>query len=128
MAKALGIGVTAWSPLAGGVLSGKYQGGSQAKDSRYSSDMMKAWQATGDRADQIVAAVKQVSQQTGRSPAQIALAWLLHRDHLATVATVAWGKDGPGASTLSDLLDHDLKTIACPVESTSGYTFLSAKN
>src|SRR5271169_2746196 len=32
MAKALGLTVTAWSPLAGGVLSGKYQGGSQSKD------------------------------------------------------------------------------------------------
>lgn len=80
MAKALGIGVTAWSPLAGGVLSGKYHGGSQAKDARYSNEMMKHMQASGERADRIVAAVKQVSQQTGRSAAQIAIAWLLHRD------------------------------------------------
>jgi aryl-alcohol dehydrogenase-like predicted oxidoreductase len=80
MAKSLGIGVTAWSPLAGGVLSGKYQGGAAAKDARYSSDMMKQWQSAGERTDRIVAAVRQVSQQTGRSAAQIAIAWLMHRD------------------------------------------------
>jgi aryl-alcohol dehydrogenase-like predicted oxidoreductase len=80
MAKALGLTITAWSPLAGGVLSGKYQAGTQAKDARYSSDMMKAFQASGDRTEKIVAAVKQVSQQLGRSPAQVAIAWLLHRD------------------------------------------------
>ena len=76
MAKALGIGVTAWSPLAGGVLSGKYQSGAQAKDARYSSDMMKAWQATGDRADRIVAGVKQVSQQTGRELPLFLICWI----------------------------------------------------
>jgi aryl-alcohol dehydrogenase-like predicted oxidoreductase len=80
MAKALGLTVTAWSPLAGGVLSGKYHGGGAAKDARYSSDMMKAFQSSGERTERIVAAVKQVSQQTGKNAAQIAIAWLLHRD------------------------------------------------
>jgi aryl-alcohol dehydrogenase-like predicted oxidoreductase len=80
MAKALGLTITAWSPLAGGVLSGKYHGGSQEKDSRYSSDMMKAFQVKGERIEKIIAAVKQVSQQVGRSAAQVSIAWLLHRD------------------------------------------------
>ncbi|MGD0390779.1 MAG: aldo/keto reductase [Tepidisphaeraceae bacterium] len=80
MAKALRLGVTAWSPLAGGVLSGKYQGGAQAKDARYNSEMMKPMMAGGDRAEKIIAAVKQVAQQVGRSAPQVALAWLLHRD------------------------------------------------
>ena len=80
MAKALGLTITAWSPLAGGVLSGKYQAGTQATDARFSSDMMKAVQATGDRVEKIVPAVKQVPNQLGRSPAQGGMAWLLHRD------------------------------------------------
>src|SRR5581483_9679521 len=41
MAKAMNIGVTAWSPLAGGVLTGKYAGGRQAGDARYASEMMR---------------------------------------------------------------------------------------
>jgi len=81
MAKALNIGLVAWSPLAGGLLSGKYHSGA-GKDGRFSQEMGKAFQRTGDRPDRIVAAVQRVSQQVGRSPAQVALAWLRYRDIL----------------------------------------------
>ena len=79
MAKAFNLGVVAWSPLAGGLLSGKYHSGSE-KDARYTSDMGKEFKRTGDRADAIVAAVQKVSQQVGRPAAQVALAWLRYRD------------------------------------------------
>jgi aryl-alcohol dehydrogenase-like predicted oxidoreductase len=80
MAKSLGLTVTAWSPLAGGMLSGKYQGGTPSKEGRYSTDMMKSFKPAGDRAEKIVAVVTQVARQIGRSAPQVALAWLLHRD------------------------------------------------
>jgi aryl-alcohol dehydrogenase-like predicted oxidoreductase len=80
MAKAFNIGLVAWSPLAGGLLSGKYHGGAGGKDGRYSNEMGKAFQRTGERPDRIVAAVQKVSQQVGRSAAQVALAWLRYRD------------------------------------------------
>ena len=79
MAKAFNIGLVAWSPLAGGLLSGKYHGGA-SKDARYSNEMGKAFQRTGERPDRIVAAVQKVSEQVGRSAAQVALAWLRYRD------------------------------------------------
>jgi len=79
MAKAFGLGLVAWSPLAGGLLSGKYHSGT-AKDARYSSEMAKSFRRTGERADRIVAAVQEVSKQVGRSAAQVALAWLRYRD------------------------------------------------
>src|SRR5205807_369388 len=41
MAKALNLGLTAWSPLSGGVLTGKYHGSASAEPGRMSSDMMK---------------------------------------------------------------------------------------
>jgi aryl-alcohol dehydrogenase-like predicted oxidoreductase len=78
MAAALNIGVTAWSPLAGGVLSGKYHGG-DAKDGRLSREGMDQFKPEAQRTDRIVAALKTVSKQLGRSPAQVALAWLNHR-------------------------------------------------
>ena len=78
-AKALGLGLTAWSPLAGGVLTGKYSSG-KAKEDRYSNEMMQAYQAQGERIDKVVSAVGEVAGQTGRSPAQVALAWLRYRD------------------------------------------------
>src|SRR5262252_5940508 len=40
MAKALNVGVTAWSPLSGGILSGKYHGAGSSEPGRFSSDMM----------------------------------------------------------------------------------------
>jgi len=79
MAKAFKLGLVAWSPLAGGLLSGKYHSGG-AGDGRYSSEMAKAFQRTGEPIDRIVAAVKKVGQEVSRSPAQVALAWLRYRD------------------------------------------------
>jgi aryl-alcohol dehydrogenase-like predicted oxidoreductase len=79
MAKALNIGVTAWSPLANGVLTGKYHGHGESEPGRMSSDMLKGFMPEQQRATRIVAAVKAVSEQTGHSMAQVALAWLRFR-------------------------------------------------
>jgi aryl-alcohol dehydrogenase-like predicted oxidoreductase len=79
MAKALNIGVTAWSPLAGGVLTGKYHGHGSPEQARMNSDMLKDFMPEQKRAERIVAAVKSVSDDTGRGMAQVALAWLRYR-------------------------------------------------
>jgi aryl-alcohol dehydrogenase-like predicted oxidoreductase len=79
MAKALNIGVTAWSPLAGGVLTGKYHGHGSPEHARMTTDMAKDFMPEPVRSGRIVAAVKTVSDETGRSMAQVALAWLRYR-------------------------------------------------
>jgi len=81
MAKALNFGLTAWSPLSGGVLSGKYHGHGSSEQGRMNSEMMKEYEYMPEqqRADRVVAAVKTVSDQVGRSMAQVALAWLRYR-------------------------------------------------
>jgi aryl-alcohol dehydrogenase-like predicted oxidoreductase len=79
MAKALNIGVTAWSPLAGGVLTGKYHGHGSPEHARMNSDMLKDFMPERHRTERIVAAVKSVSDDTGRGMAQVALAWLRYR-------------------------------------------------
>jgi aryl-alcohol dehydrogenase-like predicted oxidoreductase len=79
MAKALNIGVTAWSPLAGGVLTGKYHGHGASEQGRMNSDMLKDFMPERVRTERIVAAVKSVSDETGRGMAQVALAWLRYR-------------------------------------------------
>ena len=77
MGKALNLGVTAWSPLANGVLTGKYHGhGSSSEPGRMSADMFKQFLPEQQRTDRIVAAVKTVSDEIDRSMAQVALAWL----------------------------------------------------
>jgi len=79
MAKALDIGVTAWSPLSSGVLTGKYHGHGGSELGRMNSETMKTFMPEQQRATRIVAAVKIVSEQTGCSMAQVALAWLRYR-------------------------------------------------
>jgi aryl-alcohol dehydrogenase-like predicted oxidoreductase len=79
MAKALNLGFTAWSPLARGILTGKYHGHGSPERARMNSDMMKDFMPEQQRTGRIVAAVKAVSEQTGRGMAQVALAWLRYR-------------------------------------------------
>jgi aryl-alcohol dehydrogenase-like predicted oxidoreductase len=79
MAKALQLGVTAWSPLSGGILTGKHHGNGPTEEGRMNSEMLKEFVPEKKRSERIVAAVKSVSKETGRSMAQVALAWLRHR-------------------------------------------------
>jgi aryl-alcohol dehydrogenase-like predicted oxidoreductase len=79
MAQALNLGVTAWSPLSSGVLTGKYHGHGSSEGGRMSSDMVKEFMPEEQRARRVVAAVKAVADKVGRSMAQVALAWLRYR-------------------------------------------------
>lgn len=79
MAEAMGLGVTAWSPLAGGVLTAKYAEGKATADARMNSEMMKSFSQEGERTKAVVAEVLEVAREVGRSPAQVALAWLRQR-------------------------------------------------
>src|SRR6266436_138726 len=79
MAKALNLGVLAWSPLAKGVLSGKYHGEGKADGGRMSNEAMKEFLPEEQHATRIISAVKAVSEQVGRSMAQVALAWLRYQ-------------------------------------------------
>jgi aryl-alcohol dehydrogenase-like predicted oxidoreductase len=80
MAKALNLGLVAWSPLAGGVLTGKYDGAQPADGARYASEMMQSFLPERERQERVVAALRKVAGETGRSLAQVALAWLRYRD------------------------------------------------
>jgi len=79
MAKALNLGLTAWSPLARGMLSGKYHGHGSSEQGRMNNDTMKGLMPEKQRTELIVAAIKTMSDETGRSMAQVALAWLRYR-------------------------------------------------
>jgi aryl-alcohol dehydrogenase-like predicted oxidoreductase len=79
MAAELGLGVTAWSPLAGGVLTGKQLEPGGAKDSRQGSEMMRQFLKSDAREEAIAREVVAVARECGHSPAQVALAWLRQR-------------------------------------------------
>ncbi len=76
MADAMGLGVTAWSPLASGMLTGKYHGEKKDEGGRLSHPMMAGWSKADDRKKAIVEAVLAVAKDTGRPAAQVALSWV----------------------------------------------------
>ena len=74
MAEALGLGVAAWSPLGGGVLSAKYSGsGTSLGQTRLDPASLD------ERAHAISRAVQAVAHDRGATPAQVALAWTMAR-------------------------------------------------
>ena len=79
MAADLGLGVTAWSPLAGGVLTGKQRKTGGAKDSRQNDPGMKQFMASNARKEAVAREVVSVARECGHSPAQVALAWIRQR-------------------------------------------------
>ena len=83
MAKELGITVTPWSPLAGGILAGKYldMESDDAKTGRYGSEMFQgALVPERDRKTRIAQEVVNIANELGVSASQVALAWLRHKD------------------------------------------------
>ncbi len=80
-----GVGVIPWSPLRGGWLTGKYRRGmTQAPpDTRWEADKqpwLGDWENSVDeRTWTITDALLAVADEVGRSPAQVALRWLLQR-------------------------------------------------
>lgn len=76
MAAALGIGVLPWSPLAGGLLSGKYSKGAAGEEGGRSAALIASGKVD-DRVHRVVDVVKTVAQRIGRTPSEVALAWTL---------------------------------------------------
>jgi aryl-alcohol dehydrogenase-like predicted oxidoreductase len=82
-----GISQIVWSPLAQGVLTGKYKPGEEhPEDSRATSGEM-GWAMDRYMSDEILEAVQRlipVAEEAGLEMAQMALAWVLRRDELAS--------------------------------------------
>jgi len=73
MAQALGLGVTAWSPLASGLLSGKYT--NHSTDERR-LDKAPSFQKLSERNLGIAQTVVEIAKEIAKSPPQVALNWL----------------------------------------------------
>jgi voltage-dependent potassium channel beta subunit len=92
----LGLGLTTWSPLASGLLTGKYRGGIP-EGSRGALENMAFLREglTDARKNEAVAKLEPIAQELGGSVAQLAIAWVLKNPNVSTVIT--------GASKLSQL-------------------------
>jgi len=84
MVESEGLGLMVWSPLAGGLLSGKYgrdqQGEAGSRRTTFDFPPVER-----ERAWNCVDAMRPIAQAKGVSVAQIALAWLLHQKAVTSV-------------------------------------------
>jgi voltage-dependent potassium channel beta subunit len=85
---AIGLGLTIWSPLASGVLTGKYEKGIP-KDSRMSLEGYDWLRTSAMRPERIEAAKRlgAVARDLGSTPGQIALAWCAANRNVSSVIT-----------------------------------------
>src|SRR3954468_7187887 len=83
----LGLGQVVFSPIAQGVLTGKYEpgkqppAGSRATDDKSGADFISRWLS-----DEVLTAVQQLkplAEQAGLSLAQLAVAWVLQNDNVS---------------------------------------------
>ena len=73
-----GVGILVWSPLAGGLLSGKYRRGQDAPEgSRHLTDWNEPPVRDEEQLYDIVDVLVEIAEAHGVSAAQVALAWLL---------------------------------------------------
>jgi voltage-dependent potassium channel beta subunit len=86
----IGLGLTTWSPLASGLLSGKYLEGAPAGSRALLPGYEWLQQALTD-ADRNANArqLKEIADDIGCDTAQLALAWCAHNPHVSTVITGA---------------------------------------
>ena len=79
-AQALGLGILPWSPLAGGVLTGKYRTGTPSDSRGARSDFgARVESYLDERGRGIVEAVCRAAEGLGWTPLQVALAWVRDR-------------------------------------------------
>ncbi|WP_197685160.1 aldo/keto reductase [Herminiimonas arsenitoxidans] len=95
MARSLGLGVLAYSPLASGILSGKYNKEVDVGQRRL--DVSKIMKTVDQRSLAVTDALMRVAEEIGRPPSQVALNWLRRQQGVIPLV---------GARTVTQLQDN----------------------
>ncbi|WP_017975083.1 aldo/keto reductase [Actinopolyspora halophila] len=80
-----GLGILVWSPLAGGLLSGKYRRGQQSSEGRHLTEWSEPPVRDENKLYDTIEEVVDIAQSHGASPAQIALAYLLRKPAVSSL-------------------------------------------
>ena len=95
----IGLGLTTWSPLASGLLTGKYQQGIPADSRAAMENMGFVAKAASDKTKlAAVAELQKIAGELGCNVAQLSLAWTAKNPHVSSVIM--------GASKLAQLRDN----------------------
>ena len=110
----IGLGLTTWSPLASGLLTGKYRKG-VPKDSRGAIPRMAFLLEglTDKRKNAAVEKLGVIARSLGCTPAQLSIAWCLGNPRVSTVITgasrVAQVKENMKAAAVAERIDADAR-------------------
>jgi aryl-alcohol dehydrogenase-like predicted oxidoreductase len=85
MAEALGLGAALWSPLGGGLLTGKYR---KSPEGRAAAVGILIHRESTAHATAVLDALLAVAEATGSTPSSVAIAWLRARAASATTALI----------------------------------------
>jgi aryl-alcohol dehydrogenase-like predicted oxidoreductase len=127
-----GLGLLIWSPLAGGLLSGKYRRGEAPPEgSRRAGEWNEPPVYDEDKLYDTVETLVGVAEERGVSPAQVAIAWLLTRPGVSTVIiaarTEAQLADNLAAASLA-LTDEELARLEAVSRPPLIYPFWHQRN
>ncbi|MGI8880900.1 MAG: L-glyceraldehyde 3-phosphate reductase [Jatrophihabitans sp.] len=110
----LGVGCIAFSPLAQGMLTGRYLKGVPA-DSRAAADKSLSPDLLTESAMKHIRSLNRIAKKRGQSLAQLALSWLLRDERVTSVligaSSVAQLEDNLAAATAPPLTDAELASI-----------------
>ena len=136
VAEAFGMTVAAWSPLAGGILSGKFtRPGGPGPGTRIDPASLTP------RQRHIAQTVRQVADDLGATPSQVALAWTMARSPavhpivgarrvdqlLENLGSLDVELPGDAAKRLEDAADFDIGFPAAFITEASGWVFGAAQ-
>ena len=113
MMQSEGVGLLVWSPLAGGLLSGKFGPGSNGPEGARRS-VFDFPPVNTDRAWPVVEAMRKIGDARGVSVARVALAWILARPFVTSVIIGAKTQeqlDDNLAAAQLELTAEEIKTL-----------------
>jgi aryl-alcohol dehydrogenase-like predicted oxidoreductase len=81
-----GVGIVPWAPLAGGFLTGKYKPGQRVLSGTRSEEKWSWYEPFfAANADETLSTLLDVARELGRTPAQVALRWVLDQPGVSSV-------------------------------------------
>ncbi len=108
-AQELGMGLVVWSPLAQGMLTGKYNGGVPDDSRGGTSEWLD--RVINDETLQKVREFSSVAEDLGTTPAALALTWLTHQPGITSVITGATKVEQVEANLAAAQLELDQSTL-----------------
>jgi aryl-alcohol dehydrogenase-like predicted oxidoreductase len=115
-----GVGIMVWSPIAGGLLSGKYRRSGKPTEGRHLQDWNEPPVHDEEKLYDIVDVLVEIGEARGVSAAQVALAWLIGRPGVASLVIGARREEqlvdniAAAALTLTDEERARLDNVSAP--------------